>query len=160
MNKVDISAVEVPPPAWSSAAVEFILSALEKIGKTNWDISILFCNDIYIQKLNNTYRHKDTATDVLSFPASETVNEDGEDRYIPGDIVISLESLKRNTEEFRIREDEELRRLLVHGILHLDGMDHALNALDEAALGAEPMLRLQEKIIQELSCEKKLIIIN
>jgi probable rRNA maturation factor len=92
---------------------------------------------------------------VLSFPASQTVNEDGEDRYIPGDIVISLESLKRNAAEFGISEEEELRRLLVHGILHLDGMDHTVNALDEAALAAEPMLCLQEKIIRELSGNKK-----
>jgi probable rRNA maturation factor len=149
MNRVDIAAAEVPPPQWVPAAEQFILTTLSKIEKTNWDISILFCNDGYIQELNNAYRHKDKATDVLSFPAGETVNEDGEERYIPGDIVISLESLKRNAEEFGISEDEELRRLLVHGILHLDGMDHSVNSLDKAALQSEPMLQLQERIIRE-----------
>jgi probable rRNA maturation factor len=151
MNRVDISSAEVPPPVWTEAAEQFVLDVLGKIEITNWDISILFCNDVYIQQLNNTYRHKNKATDVLSFPVCETINEDGEDRYIPGDIVISLETLKRNAFEFDISEDEELRRLLVHGILHLNGMNHAVNALDEAALRAEPMLSLQEKIVRELA---------
>jgi probable rRNA maturation factor len=161
MNRVDISAAEVPLPAWSANAEEFILSVLKKINKNNWDLSVLFCNDAYIKTLNKNYRHKDESTDVLSFPAGISINESGnesdnkdEERYIPGDIAISLDSLASNAEFFGIGEDEELRRLLTHGILHLDGMNHNINDIDEAALASEPMLALQEDILRALSGEQ------
>jgi probable rRNA maturation factor len=151
MNRVDIASVEVPPPAWAERAETFILKALEKLDRHNWDVSILFCNDAYIQELNRRYRRKDEATDVLSFPADESVSENGERRRIAGDIVISLESLPKNAQRFDVSEDEELRRLLIHGILHLNGLNHTIDDINAEALRAEPMLLLQEKIIRELS---------
>jgi probable rRNA maturation factor len=151
MNRVDIAAAEVPLPAWAQRVEIFILKTLEKLDRHNWDVSILFCNDAFIQELNGRYRSKDEATDVLSFPAGETVCEDGEDRHIPGDIVISLESLPKNAQRFDVSEDEELRRLLIHGILHLNGFNHVIDDVSAEALRAEPMLSLQEKIIRELS---------
>jgi probable rRNA maturation factor len=162
MNRVDISAAEVPLPAWSGNAEQFILSVLKKINKDNWDVSVLFCDDTYIKTLNKNYRHKDESTDVLSFPAGITINEsDNEDgngaegeRYIPGDIAISLDSLAANAACFGIGEDEELRRLLTHGLLHLDGMNHSINDIDEDTLAVEPMLALQEEILHALSGEQ------
>jgi probable rRNA maturation factor len=151
MNRVDIAAAEVPLPAWTGSAENFILKTLNKLGRHNWDISILFCNDMYIKDLNRRYRNKDEATDVLSFHAGETINEDGDERHIAGDIVISLETLAKNSEYFDISEDEELRRLLTHGILHLHGLNHTINDINAEAIRAEPMLLLQEKIIEELS---------
>ena len=62
-----------------------------------------------------------------------------------GDIAISLDTLRENAGRFRISEDEELRRLLIHGILHLDGMEHPTNR------ETEPMLQLQENILTKLS---------
>jgi probable rRNA maturation factor len=64
------------------------------------------------------------------------------------DIVISLDTLKENARRFNVSEDEELRRLLIHGILHLDGMDHKTNE------ETEPMLLLQEEIITEFAEER------
>jgi probable rRNA maturation factor len=153
MNKVEISASEVPLPDWVDAAKSFINKTLKKIERDNWDVSVLLCNDKYIKNLNLQYRHKDEPTDVLSFPQGFTINEDGEDRYICGDIVISLETLPKNAARFGISEDEELRRLLVHGLLHLNGLNHSVNDINSAALSAEPMLSLQENIISELSKE-------
>jgi probable rRNA maturation factor len=66
---------------------------------------------------------------------------------LPGDIVISLESLAENSGYFHVSQDEELRRLLIHGILHLDGYDHDTNE------GTEPMLQLQERLLAELAGE-------
>ncbi|MDR3301300.1 MAG: rRNA maturation RNase YbeY [Spirochaetaceae bacterium] len=151
MNRVDIAAAEVPLPAWVASAERFILQTLERIDRHNWDISILFCNDKYIQTLNRRYRNKDEATDVLSFCAGGMLHEDGEVRHIAGDIVISLETLTKNSKYFDTCEDEELRRLLIHGILHLNGLNHTINDIKPDALEAEPMLFLQEKIISELS---------
>jgi probable rRNA maturation factor len=148
MNRVEVNTGELPLPVWAEAARGYSLKVLEKLGKDNWDLSLLFCGDRYIQSLNARYRHKDEATDVLSFTLGETAaGKGGETRFLPGDIVISLESLRENARHFEIPEDEELRRLLIHGILHLSGMDHETNE------NTEPMLELQEKILAELAGE-------
>jgi probable rRNA maturation factor len=145
MNRVGISAEEVPLPAWTPEVETYILQVLKKLRRDSWDLSVLFCDNAYIQALNLRYRDKDEPTDVLSFALGETVAENGGPRYFPGDIVLSLQTLAENAEYFKVSEDEELRRLLIHGILHLDGMDHESNDAEE------PMLRLQEQILMELS---------
>jgi probable rRNA maturation factor len=148
MNRVEVSVEETPLPAWTEASEQFTLKILKEIGRDGWDVSMLFCNDAFIRSLNLRYRQRDEPTDILSFPMGETLKgEDGELRYLSGDIVISLESWVENARSFNIPPDEELRRLLIHGILHLDGMDHQTNA------ASEPMLRLQEEILQKLSGE-------
>jgi probable rRNA maturation factor len=153
MNRVAVGAEEVPPPAWEKKAGDFALRVLEKLGRDGWDLSLLFCGDRYIQTLNARYRDRDEPTDVLSFALGETLADEGggESRYLPGDIVISLESLAENAARFGVSEDEELRRLLVHGILHLDGLDHGTNE------NTEPMLQLQEKILASLAGERILL---
>jgi len=141
MNKVEISLEGVEPPLWLERAASFAQAALEKLEKRNWDLSVLFCDDQAIRALNKKYRNIDEATDVLSFALGETEGQ----RFLPGDIAISLETLEENARRFGVSPDEELRRLLIHGILHLGGMDHASNDKEE------PMLALQEKILEELS---------
>ncbi|MDR1863259.1 MAG: rRNA maturation RNase YbeY [Treponema sp.] len=148
MNRVDVSAAEVPLPPWKGRAKSFILKVLKTLRRDGWDLSVLFCGDRYIKTLNARYRNKDEATDVLSFALGETAESEKGNRYLPGDIVISLETLEENAGYFGVSRDEELRRLLVHGILHLDGMDHATNK------PGEPMLRLQEKILTQLAGER------
>jgi probable rRNA maturation factor len=149
MNRVEIRAEEVPLPSWSARANDFVLKVLDRLGKDRWDLSMLFCNNDYIRSLNARFRHSDESTDVLSFALGDSYTDesDGERRFLPGDIVVSLETLTENAACFQVSEDEELRRLLIHGILHLDGMDHQTNE------GAEPMLQLQEQILAELSGE-------
>ncbi|GHV66334.1 endoribonuclease YbeY [Spirochaetia bacterium] len=147
MNRVTVNVEDLPIPVWKNKAEDFALKVLDKLGRDRWDLSLLFCGDRYIQSLNNQFRHLDEPTDVLSFSLGETVTDaesGGESRYLPGDIVISLETLEENAKYFEAAKDEELRRLLIHGILHLDGHDHKSNE------AAEPMLRLQEEILAEL----------
>jgi probable rRNA maturation factor len=146
MNRVEISAKELPLPAWTSAARSYILQVLEKLRLDSWDLSVLLCDNAYIRDLNFRYRNRDEPTDVLSFALGENApGEAGEERYLPGDIVLSLQALGENANYFEVSEDEELRRLLIHGILHLNGMDHGSNEAEE------PMLKLQEQILTELS---------
>jgi probable rRNA maturation factor len=147
MNRVETNAQEIPLPAWAGRAEQFILRVLEEIGRDGWDVSLLFCNDAYIRSLNARYRRRDEPTDILSFPMGETLEGEEGARYLSGDIVISLETWTENARSFGIAPDEELRRLLIHGILHLDGMDHLSNG------ETEPMLLLQEKILQSLPGE-------
>jgi probable rRNA maturation factor len=148
MNRVDFSAAEVPLPPWRNQAKKFILKVLQILRRDGWDLSVLFCGNGYIKSLNARYRNKDEATDVLSFALGETAETGKGLRYLPGDIVISLEALNENAGYFGVSEDEELRRLLVHGILHLNRMDHLTNKPEE------PMLQLQEKILTELAGER------
>jgi probable rRNA maturation factor len=148
MNRVEINAEELPLPAWAEGVHQFALKVLGELGKDHWDLSILFCNDAYIQSLNARYRQKDEATDILSFELGTPIEDEGrETRYAAGDIVISLETLGENARYFKTTEDEELRRLLIHGILHLNGMEHETN--DKT----EPMLELQEEILRRLAGE-------
>jgi probable rRNA maturation factor len=127
------------------------LAALDALGITDWEVSILYCTDDYIQQLNKQYRGKDEPTDVLSFEGGETAfAKGGKTRTAAGDIVISLDSLKKNCAEFHVAPDEELKRLLIHGILHLKGYDHDDTIGEAAPPGASEMLALQESILHEL----------
>ena len=145
MNRVKADAQEVSLPSWSDSLCSFALKALEKIKRDNWELSILLCGNKTITELNAQYRNKNEPTDILSFCLGETA-KDG--FYLPGDIVISLDTLCENSKCFNTPQDEELRRLIIHGILHLDGMDHKTTEKDE------PMLKLQEKIFTALKNER------
>jgi probable rRNA maturation factor len=149
VNRVEVRAEEVPLPVWASAADVYARRVLAFLDRDGWDLSLLFCGNAYMKTLNARYRNRDEPTDVLSFPLGETMEDGAEgSRYLPGDIVISLDALAENAGYFAVSPDEELRRLLIHGILHLDGLDHGDNDPDQ------PMLRLQEKILRELSGER------
>ena len=138
MNRVFFASRDVPLPPWTGAAGSFIKSVLKRLGLKDWELSVLFCNNKYIKSLNAEYRNRDEATDVLSFPIGE-MSPSG--TFMAGDLVISLDALKENARFFGVSEDEELRRLLVHGILHLSGEDHATNGIEE------PMLETQEELL-------------
>lgn len=96
---------------------------LKHLGLPKGELSILLCDDAFIQDLNAQWRQKDEPTDVLSFAMGE-----GEDADLTpdllGDIVISIETAARQGEALGLTLDEEVRVLLVHGLLHLLGYDH------------------------------------
>jgi len=142
MNTIGLAWQDIPEPKWGTAVEPFLQAVLAQLAHSNWDVSVVFCNDAFIHELNKTYRHIDSATDVLSFEQGDEYQaEDGSLRFNAGDIVISLDSLRSNAETFNVTMNEELKRLLVHGILHLSGMDHSDNNPEQ------PMLQLQEKIL-------------
>jgi len=150
MNRVMVHAAEMELPKWVKALRIFAKEVLLILKKDRWDLSILLCGDKTIKDLNTIYRGKAEATDVLSFSLGETREFPPSGgrrsrRHTPGDIVISLETMRENARRFQVSEDEELRRLLIHGILHLDGMDHKGNG------EAQPMLQLQERMLAKLS---------
>ena len=119
------------------------------------DFSVTFVTDNEIQELNREYREIDAPTDILtfrlddapSFPISfEEEDVDFLNNEEMGDIFISLDTMRRNAEEFGVREEEELSRLLLHGILHLRGLDHKTNDFEK-----EEMLKEQEDVLAKLS---------
>ena len=119
------------------------------------DFSVTFVTDSEIQELNKEYREIDAPTDILTFRLDDTPSfpisfEDEDVDFLNneemGDIFISLDTMRRNTEEFGVREEEELSRLLLHGILHLRGLDHKTNDFEK-----EEMLKEQEDVLAKLS---------
>ena len=87
-----------------------ILSEERKVG----EISYIFCDDDYLLKLNKEYLNHDTLTDIISFDYSVG-------KIVQGDIFISTERVKENSVLFNVSFPEELRRVIIHGILHLCG---------------------------------------
>jgi probable rRNA maturation factor len=145
-NAVEISVEGIDTPDWLERARTFALAALAELGKDGWDLSILLCDDPFIRGLNRQYRDRDEPTDVLSFEQGAAYRDPaGAERFLAGDIVISLDSLSRNADEAGVPRADELRRLVVHGILHLSGMDHASND------PSDPMLALQEDLLKRLA---------
>nr|WP_312203282.1 rRNA maturation RNase YbeY [Anaerospora hongkongensis] len=93
----------------------------------NNEVSLVFCDDAYIQNLNRDYRGKDQPTDVLSFALNEGEEPeivDGPVQVLLGDIIISLETAARQAEEYNHSLEREVAYLTVHGMLHLLGYDH------------------------------------
>lgn len=105
--------------------------------ENDYEISLLVTNDETIHSLNKEYRQKDKPTDVLSFPM--------EDDVMLGDIVISLDTAKKQADERKINIDREIAFLFIHGLLHLLGYDHETSTEDE-----KEMFSIQEKILKKL----------
>lgn len=89
---------------------------LAGVGEEEASLSLRIVSDRTMRALNRKYRGKDKATDVLSFPMRE--------RELLGDIVISVDTAKRQAKAYGAPLERELERLLIHGILHLLGHDH------------------------------------
>ena len=144
-NSISVSFNDEPPGSIDPVRVEnFISEVLNELNLKNWDISLLFCDDAFIQNLNKQYRDIDSPRGVLSFEQGDEYFDDaGETRFMAGDIVISLDSLRFNAEEFNVDINEELKRLIVHGILHLNGMDHSDNSPEQE------MLKFQEELLMQ-----------
>ena len=106
----------------------------------NKKFSLVFCDDEYIQGLNNEFRQINRPTDVLSF-------EDELNDYL-GDIIISIERMKKQAIEYKHSEKRELFFLITHGFLHLNGYDH--KTIEEE----EVMFSLQEKLLENYNIKR------
>ncbi len=146
-NEIAVSCHEntVEQP-WMDSVSPFIQNVLESLSLDRWEISVMFCSDTCIAELNSRYRNIEGPTDILSFEQGDDyVDDSGETWFTAGDLVISLDSLADNAIRFGISQNEELKRLIIHGILHLDGYDHATNDAEEE------MLVFQEKLVDSFS---------
>ncbi len=120
--------------------IEQILSAL---GCDDHELSLVITDDAEIRELNQTYRGKDTSTNVLSFPMQEGEFTDITPGLL-GDVVISAETAEREAGEAGISPDQRMSQLLVHGILHLVGFDHEL--------GEDQAREMEAKSLDLLRC--------
>lgn len=106
------------------AAIE-ALGLAEKSFDREVEISVVFVDDAYIQRLNYQYRNQNNPTDVLSFVMQEGDEVPGEEEIILlGDVVVSLPRAWEQSKEFKHSLLREVAYLVAHGVLHLLGYDH------------------------------------
>ena len=139
-------------PAMESQALSkpalsrFATSARRAIGLPG-EVDILLSTDAELKRLNRAFRGKNKPTDVLSFPAPAEIG-----RRHAGDLAISVETAARQAESFGHTLADELRILILHGLLHLNGMDHETDQGQMAAREAElrAQLRLPATLIERV----------
>lgn len=97
-----------------TAYAEWLSKVIVSENKKEGDINYIFCDDEYLHKINVEYLQHDTLTDIISFDYS-VGNE------LHGDIFVSIERVEDNAKDFNVPFEEELKRVLVHGVLHYCG---------------------------------------
>ncbi|GGH20884.1 rRNA maturation RNase YbeY [Sphingobacterium alkalisoli] len=95
---------------------EWIGSTIESEGyKRLSELNFIFCSDERLLDINKQYLNHDTYTDIITFDASE------DEGVITGDVFISIDRVRENSEKFNVTERDELHRVIIHGVLHLCG---------------------------------------
>jgi rRNA maturation RNase YbeY len=134
--------------SWIKAVADNLLPNEEitcnsKICKTSssvGDINIIFCSDSYILDINNKYLKHNYYTDVITFDYCEG-------KYLNGDIIISIDTVKANAVLYKTAFDNELHRVIIHGVLHLMGYKDK-NTKEKAIMreAEEQALRIREEM--------------
>ena len=93
---------------------DWISRVIESEDKTEGEINYIFCDDEYLLQKNIGFLNHDTLTDIISFDYTMG-------NLISGDIFISVERVKDNAKDFKVSFDDELRRVMAHGVLHYCG---------------------------------------
>ena len=115
---------------------DWICRVINSEGKLCSELSYIFCDDAYLLEINKEYLNHNTYTDIITFDYS-TPNS------ISGDLFISIERVKDNAQKFGISELEELRRVMVHGVLHLLGYkDKEESEIAEMRIKEEEKLKM------------------
>ena len=94
----------------------WVKSVAQSLGKKVGDVAYIFCNDEKILEVNREYLQHDYYTDIITFDYTE-------ENVISGDLFISLDTVRTNAEQFDQPYERELHRVIIHGILHLCGIN-------------------------------------
>jgi probable rRNA maturation factor len=98
-----------------SAVRKWLNDVIRSEDKKPWYINFIFCRDDYLLELNKTYLNHSTLTDIITFPYNDNPET------VSGDIYISIERVRENATKYRQEFNQELKRVMVHGVLHLIG---------------------------------------
>ena len=93
---------------------KWIKNAVEKENSNIDQINYIFCNDDYLAQINKQYLNHTSLTDIVTF-------DEGEPDALKGDIFISVERVKDNAKKFNVTFEDEIHRVMIHGVLHLIG---------------------------------------
>ena len=113
---------------------KWILAVVGAQGKRVGNLNYLFCDDSYLINVNLTYLNHDTYTDIITFDYVEG-------SVVSGDILISVERVRENATLFNSSFEQELRRVIIHGVLHL------LGQADKSDEDAAEMRRKEESAL-------------
>ena len=114
---------------------DWISRIIESEGFDQGEINYIFCDDEYLHKINVEYLNHDTLTDIISF--DYTVGN-----VLQGDIFVSVERVKDNANDFNVSFEEELKRVLSHGVLHYCGYKDK-SPKDEALMRSKEEEKMQ-----------------
>jgi probable rRNA maturation factor len=132
----------------SAGALTRFLARAQSAVRLRGEVSVLLTSDRAVRRLNREFRGKDKATDVLSFPVLELVQNQGKKEK--GDLAISVDTARKQAAACGHSLETELKVLILHGLLHLSGYDHEADngrmARRETALRAR--LRLPQGLIE------------
>lgn len=123
---------------------------LEKLQRSHQELSLVLINDQQIKELNRNYRQKNKTTNVLSFPMLDHEEPDDLPQML-GDIVISVETARREAEASKITVIDHMTVLLVHGLVHLLGYNHELGTDEAAAMAA-----MERELLHSLDQNQKI----
>ncbi|GHB89146.1 rRNA maturation RNase YbeY [Persicitalea jodogahamensis] len=105
---------ELPNPTKARRWLKFVIDQEEhELNSLNY----IFCSDEYLLNMNREHLNHDYYTDIITFDTSD------EEKQVEGEIYISIDRVNENAATANVKEDEELRRVMVHGVLHLLGYD-------------------------------------
>lgn len=112
---IRFSCVDVPEQInYKRKVSTWIKQSVAEETKSIGDISIILCSDDYILETNRQYLQHDYFTDIITFDYSENEN-------LSGDLLISIHTVKNNSTTYEVSFHDELRRVIIHGVLHLCG---------------------------------------
>ena len=139
--KIDIQNLQNIAEIDKNKIIECADYVLKAMSEDDAELSLVLVNDMYIRNLNWKYRRIDSATDVLAFPMRDSRGLSG---VILGDVVISIETARREARKRKKDFQEELDLYLTHGILHLLGYD------DEKPRARKKMKAKEKEIFRSL----------
>jgi probable rRNA maturation factor len=118
---------------------------LGALGESRAELTVSLVHDAEIHRLNRDYRDTDRPTDVLAFAMREGARVAG-DSAVLGDVVISLDTAARQARQRQVSTADEVRTLLIHGVLHLLGYDH-----ERSATEARRMKLIERRLFRALA---------
>jgi len=104
------------PPLNEAAVNSWLVTVAQRLGKRVGVLTYVFCDDAYILQVNRQFLQHDYYTDIITFDYSTR-------HHISGDMVISLDTVRSNAEQLGVDYHDELLRVIVHGVLHLCGIN-------------------------------------
>lgn len=121
---------------------KWITGVIEKKKRKTGDINFIFCSDSYLLNINQNFLKHDTYTDIITFDYSKGQVQ----QPISGDIFISIERVKENAKKYAVPFENEIQRIIIHGVLHLLGhSDKKKSDKEEMTKAENSCLKLLEK---------------
>ncbi len=110
----------------------WLLKCAKSEKQTISELNYIFCSDNYLKKINKQFLNHNYFTDVITFPTSLPG-----DKAISGDIFISIDRVRDNAKTYGVRVNDELHRVMVHGLLHLCGYGDKTSSQEKTMRGKE-----------------------